>query len=123
VTKPRNDGALNRKLQKLCRRVGLLEHNTFYVFRRAAASENINAHDTEAAQALLGHNLADKVTRVHYDPVGMGRYDLTALRIQSETLSPDEVEKFFRQSHLALYIDTELSRVDELKRRTDGETR
>ena len=60
---------------------------------------------------------------MYYDPVGMGRYNITVFRIQGEALSTAEIERFFRQSHLALHADAELPLADELKRRADKEMR
>jgi hypothetical protein len=112
-----NSGAMNRKLQELCVRVGLLEDNTLYSFRRAAASETIDQHGVAAAQELLGHHPDDKASILYYDPVGMGRTDMTAFRVGGEMLSKAEIEKFFRQSNLALYKGEEHSLADEIKER------
>jgi hypothetical protein len=75
-----NSRAMNRKLQELCLRVGLVEDNTLYSFRRAAASQTIDQHGVAAAQELPGHHLVDKASILYYDPIGMGRTDMTAFR-------------------------------------------
>jgi hypothetical protein len=86
---------MNRKLQELCLRVGLVEDNTLYSFRRAAASQTIDQHGVAAAQELPSHHPVDKAPILYYDPIGMGRTDMTAFRLGGETLSKAEIAFFF----------------------------
>jgi len=97
-------GALNPKLQELCRYVRLFEENTMYSFRRTAARETIDEHGIQKAQQLLNHAIISNAAIVHYDPVGLGRLDMTHFRIQGEELPPKEIDQYFRQSNLERFM-------------------
>jgi hypothetical protein len=118
-----NSGAMNRKLQELCLRVGLVEDNTLYSFRRAAASQTIDRHGVAAAQELPSHHPVDKAPILYYDPIGMGRTDMTAFRLGGETLSKAEIAFFFWQSNLALYKGEERSLAEEIRERAGSRVR
>jgi len=90
--------ALNRKLQQMCLKVGLLLYNTMYAFRREAFHTTRVAHGTELAQELLNHMPQSKGSIIHYDPTGLGAKDMTAFRLGGPELSMEDIKKYFSQA-------------------------
>ncbi|CAN9084703.1 unnamed protein product [Alternaria alternata] len=99
--------ALNPKLQQLCTGVGLLERNTYYSLRRTAIVETRREHGTEKAKDLAFH-VANANSLFFYDNVGFGDLDMQHFRQGGdETMSREEIRKYFSQANLARYQQTD----------------
>jgi len=95
-----------------------------YVFRRAATSETIHRHSREEAQKLLSHDVGSAVTLRHYDPVGIGRIDLTQLRVGGEGMDTDTIARYVSRAssrYAGLSLETEIERRLELRLNDHGE--
>jgi hypothetical protein len=119
--------ALNPKLQKMCVLVGLTQYNSFYSFRRTAATETRTHDTTEKARELLSHAPEGNAIYV-YDHRGFADCDLTAYRLREKNaMSNDEVSEMFRQANTQRYIPPESSPnktlESEVKRLVDSRLR
>ncbi|KAE8842371.1 hypothetical protein PTNB73_00426 [Pyrenophora teres f. teres] len=97
-TKDMGYSAINRKLQTMCLKVGLVSYNTIYAFRREAFRTTRVSHGTELAQELLSHMPQSRGCIINYDPIGLGGRDMTALRLGGPELSTEDISKYFTQA-------------------------